>query len=442
MMNMFSFKRLGLKLVLLAVIAMMGLPERVHAQSAGSVFNYNANGDVLAGFRKTGVYAGSYEFVADLGNITNFLELAVGRTITITNFSPAQLTDAFTNYNNLQWSVFSCVPNSSWSTPLGTFPVDTLWFTLAETNVNTQTPAPVRRSAASQGNTDVEIYGVGLGAQAISSLLTSNADNTSSAVREPVNDSSDILSAFIADFVNPIIGDFGTGNAPLPFPVENTTTNPFVSAERCDFYQSCPATTSPRFTYTDPITGQTNGPAFVMGYFLFNPNGTMTFTRAAAVSVPTVGFTSSATNGFSPLQVVFTNTATGNITNWVWNFGDGDIITNTTGTSVTNTYTTGGDYTVTLTVSGAGGSSTTTVANYIVASPAPKITTAFANSQFVLSGTNCPVGLQYRLLSSTNLALPQAQWQPVFTNIFLNDGSFAYTNSLTNTTGFFQLVSP
>jgi hypothetical protein len=59
-----------------------------------------------------------------------------------------------------------------------------------------------------------------------------------------------------------------------------------------------------------------------------------------------------------------------------------------------------------------------------------------------LSGTNCPIGVPYRILNSTNVALPLANWQPVFTNTFLNDGSFAYTNSITNTAGFFQLVSP
>jgi PKD repeat protein len=181
-----------------------------------------------------------------------------------------------------------------------------------------------------------------------------------------------------------------------------------------------------------------------VGTFSINVNThNVTFTLGSSPSAPTISsVTSTVTNGFSPLKVVFTNTVTGSITNWVWNFGNGTIVTNTTGASVTNTYTTGGDYTVTLTVSGPGGSSTLTLANYVVASPSPKILAAFANSHFVLSGTNCPAGLQYRLLSSTNLALPLAEWQPVFTNTFLNNGSFAYTNSLTNTTGFFHLVSP
>jgi PKD repeat protein len=443
-MNMISIKRFGVKLALLAGMLGIWLPEeQADAQSSSPVFNYNEYGDVLAGFRKTGNYAGNHELVVDLGSVINFLNLSKGSTITITNLSPGQLTDAFTNYNNLQWSAFTTFPNTlPWSTSLGSFPPETLWFTLPGTNVNTQTQPPKRFSAATQGGPAEEMLGVGLGAAAISSLLASNSDNTPFLVREPTTYSSDILTEFIGDINNTAIGDFGANNTPLPFTVENVTTNPFVAAERSDFYQSCPATTSSRNIYTDPITGQTNGSDYFIGYFLLNPNGTMTFTRASGVSLPTVGFTSTVTNGFSPLSVVFTNTATGSITSWVWNFGNGDSITNATGANVTNTYTTGGDYTVTLTVYGPGGSSTLTVTNLIVASPTPKISETFVSSHFVLSGTNCPVGVQYRILNSTNVALPLANWQPVFTNTFLNNGSFAYTNSMTDTAGFFQLVSP
>ncbi len=181
-----------------------------------------------------------------------------------------------------------------------------------------------------------------------------------------------------------------------------------------------------------------------VGTFNINVNThNVTFTLASGSPAPVISSVSgTATNGFSPLKVVFTNTATGSITQWVWNFGNGTSITNTTGASVTNTYTSGGDYTVTLTVYGPGGSAIQTLANYIIASPTPKISEGFVAGKFVLSGTNCPYGVQYRILDTTNLALPPANWQPVFTNTFLSNGSFSYTNSMTNTAGFFQLVSP
>jgi PKD repeat protein len=170
---------------------------------------------------------------------------------------------------------------------------------------------------------------------------------------------------------------------------------------------------------------------------------TVGFVVGSSSPAPSAGTVSSTvTNGFYPLTVVFTNTASGSITQWVWNFGNGNIITNTTGANVTNTYAANGDYTVSLTVNGPGGSSTNILANYIVTSPVPKINTALVAGQFTLGGTNCPVGVQYRILTSTNLTLPTASWQPVVTNKFLSNGSFSYTNATTNATSFFQMVSP
>jgi PKD repeat protein len=164
----------------------------------------------------------------------------------------------------------------------------------------------------------------------------------------------------------------------------------------------------------------------------------------ASVAPPVASFTGAPTNGFAPLQVVFTNTSTGSITNWVWNFGNGTIITNTTSSNVTNTYA-AGSYTVTLTVTGAGGASTNVQTSYIVASPRPTIgNVTLSGGRLVFSGTNCPAGAQYRILTSTNVAWPLSSWIPVVTNTFLGNGSYSYTNSnsTTNPAAFFRLVSP
>jgi hypothetical protein len=61
----------------------------------------------------------------------------------------------------------------------------------------------------------------------------------------------------------------------------------------------------------------------------------------------------------------------------------------------------------------------------------------------ILSGAGGVSGVQYRILTTTNLSLPRASWSPVYTNVFMPDGSYSYTNStLTNGASFFQLVSP
>jgi PKD repeat protein len=110
---------------------------------------------------------------------------------------------------------------------------------------------------------------------------------------------------------------------------------------------------------------------------------------------------------------------------------------------VTNTYDAAGDYTVTLTVNGPGGSSIVTLADYIVTSPAPAIGAGRSGGLFTLSGANCPPGAQYRILTSTNVALPLADWTPVLTNTFTSSGTFSFTNPATTTgAGFFRLISP
>jgi PKD repeat protein len=267
-----------------------------------------------------------------------------------------------------------------------------------------------------------------------------NTNNNPYLIREPISlYPSDTLSAYIGDSLNVAQGDFGAGNNPLPFVVENTTPSPFGTAQRSDFYESVPAGS------IDPITGVAGANALYLGYFLLNPNGTETFTRAAAIPAPVISsVTSTVTNGFAPLTAVFTNTATGSITNWVWNFGNGTIITNTTGNAVTNTYTTSGTYTVTLTLNGPAGSSTSVLTSLIVASPTPKLTSlTLANDRLVLGGTNAPAGLQYRILTATNVSLPLASWTPVLTNTIQSNGAFGYTNTApTNRAAYFRLVSP
>jgi len=143
--------------------------------------------------------------------------------------------------------------------------------------------------------------------------------------------------------------------------------------------------------------------------------------------------------------VTFTDASSGSITNWVWSFGDGSaLVTNNSNISVNHVYATAGTNTVSLIVNGAGGSSTNTLANYIVVKPKPALgKPVLSGTSLILSGVNGPAGQQYRILSTTNVALPLASWTPVYTNTFNSDGSYGYTNStLVNKAGFLLLVSP
>ena len=89
------------------------------------------------------------------------------------------------------------------------------------------------------------------------------------------------------------------------------------------------------------------------------------------MSPPVASFNGGPTNGAAPLTVTFTNLS-GNATNYVWNFGDGNTISTSSSINVTDTYTNAGSYTVILTATGlAGTNSLTNTAYIVVINPPP-----------------------------------------------------------------------
>jgi PKD repeat protein len=448
-MNNNLIKNLSVKLVLLALLA---LPEIAGAQT---YFTATTTGDVDAGFRKTGSFQEAYEMVVYLGNITNFLAVPAGATVNITNYTRQQITNMCpNNLANLQWSVFSSFSGDApgvrgpLTNSFGIFPVETCWYTVPRTNVTVQTTPVGRFPQSNESNLRDAMEGANSGASTLSAnLVTTNTYNNTLVVLEPVSFQPQyLLTAYIgdssagADGHTSTYGDFG-GVTFDSFSVENTTPSPFSSPTVSDFYMNVPTESSGR-PIIDPLTGSASGSTDYIGYFTVATNGTMTFTRAATVAAPTISSVAAAvTNGFSPFQVVFGDATSGTITSYVWNFGNGTIITNTTGASVTNTYATSGNYTVTLTVYGPGGSSTKTLGSYVVASPTPKLSQFTVNgSSLVISGTNGPAGVQYRILTATNLT--SATWTAVLTNTVSSSGIYGFTNSMTKPAAYFRLVSP
>ena len=502
--------------------------------SAEAQFTYS-NADLCLGFRKTGSYQGNYECVVDIGPAAKYVALVPGTTINITAYTASQIVpDSYANFTNLSWSVTGFT--SADGQPAG-YPADTLWATVPRTPAGLPGLPAVRLDIGSLKNTMTSIWGIWNGAVYISGNLSANQDNTTTFVQEPytVNISNNrYYGYFMGSRNNPAFGDLQDNGPENPggnlINLETTTVAPFTSAVTADFFELRPTgvTTGrpPVFvSFIDPHTGLTNGVGYNMGYFTLNPNGTMTFTRAAAPvaalsgtptsgsapltvvfantstgtftnsvwnfgngtqltnntggnvtntyaangsytvslnvsgldgtnatirtnyvvvstasAVPTATLAGSPTNGFVPLTVVFTNTSTGTITNWVWNLGNGANLTNSTGANVTNTYAAAGVYPVSLIARGPGGANTNILANYIVTSPTPKLGgLTQVGGKLVFSGTNGPVGVQYRVLTSTNLAT----WTPVLTNKIPANGIYVYTNSWpTNPAAFFKLVSP
>jgi len=172
--------------------------------------------------------------------------------------------------------------------------------------------------------------------------------------------------------------------------------------------------------------------------------GNVILSIAGGVLPPTAGFSGSPTNIFVTQTVTFTDTSSGSITNWVWSFGDGGSVTNASNASVNHAYSVMGTNTVSLVVKGAGGTSTNMRVNYIVVKSKPVLgKPVLSGGNLVLSGVNGPAGQQYRILSTTNVALPLVNWTPVYTNTFNADGSYGYTNSTPGSkVDFLLLVSP
>ena len=105
----------------------------------------------------------------------------------------------------------------------------------------------------------------------------------------------------------------------------------------------------------------------------------MTATNACGESVATpvtitvtgliAAFSGTPTNGPEPVTVAFTDQSQGGPTSWSWNFGDpnasGTNKNTSTAQNPSHTYTVGGTYTVTLTVSNGTSSATVTKTGYI-----------------------------------------------------------------------------
>jgi PKD repeat protein len=172
-------------------------------------------------------------------------------------------------------------------------------------------------------------------------------------------------------------------------------------------------------------------------------NGLQLSGPGATVLPPVASFTGTPTNVFATQSVAFTDTSSGNLTNWIWSFGDGSSVTNSSG-SASHAYAAAGTYTVSLTARGPGGSNTTNIVDAVTVYARPMLgSPVLSAGSLTVSGTGGIPDAQYRILTSTNVALPLASWTPVATNTFAPDGSYSYTQSfLTNAASFFRLVTP
>ncbi len=146
-----------------------------------------------------------------------------------------------------------------------------------------------------------------------------------------------------------------SGDVPLSVSFTNLTTGD-VTGYSWDFGDGNGSSgTNPTHTYNAAGT-------YTVSLTATGPGGSDTAVCSGCITVtdpvppaPVAGFSASTSGGEAPLDVSFTNTSTGDITGYSWDFGDGS---SSSAINPTHTYTAAGSYDVSLTVVGSGGSDT------------------------------------------------------------------------------------
>jgi PKD repeat protein len=222
----------------------------------------------------------------------------------------------------------------------------------------------------------------GLGTPVIRDGATPNVNNVTSTkqtvnsrtglVVMASNDSSsgNYWHAYKSIQGEPPVADFSasptSGSAPLAVSFSDSSTgNP--TSWSWDFGDGTSSTAqNPTHIYAIPGS-------YTVSLTATNAGGSDTKTLTDYITVsapasPTADFSASPTSGNAPLAVSFSDSSTGNPTDWSWDFGDGST---STARNPSHTYTTPGSYTVSLTASNLTGSDTETRVDYITVTQAP-----------------------------------------------------------------------
>ena len=151
----------------------------------------------------------------------------------------------------------------------------------------------------------------------------------------------------------------------------------------------------------------------IIGTFTSNGGVSTNVVTGTGAIAATANFTGSPTAGLAPLNVTFSDTSTGTITNRFWSFGDGGT-TNTTTTNVVYQYAGAGTFTVNLTVFGPLGTNTLQRSNYIT------VTNLAPSAAFTGTPTNGAAPLNVTFTDASTGSI---------TNRFWNFGDSVTTNT-------------
>jgi PKD repeat protein len=196
------------------------------------------------------------------------------------------------------------------------------------------------------------------------------------------------IPAPVADFeATPL-----TGTEPLEVTFTDLTTGD-VSAWSWDFGDGTQSTDQ------NPVHTYATYGVYTVSLTATGPGGDNTNTKTDYITVvaipPVADFEATPITGNAPLFVSFNSLSTGEIYNWIWDLGNGG---EASGENVFFTYNDPGYYTITLTVTGPGGTDVMTKTDYIEVFPAnPPVvdfsaTPTFGEAPLQVTFTNLTTG--------------------------------------------------
>ena len=244
------------KLLNLGAVALFLAGWSARAQTINNTY---ADGDLILAFSKVGA---ANDVEVDLGNLaslTNAARLA-GGTVQISAYDPAsQVVGIFGSVNSLSFSVFGIQNNASNSVA-----ANTSYLSAQRAGANPRTP-PNDLTPSGQNllkSTELGILGLdGFGGYQINGLLPWSASNPT----DPINNNTNVAvisQANVSSYTS-LAGSFN--GAPSGFPA-NTTSATFSTGGKStisDFFEFDPVGTSHKAVY--------------VGFFTFNPDGTLNF---------------------------------------------------------------------------------------------------------------------------------------------------------------------
>jgi PKD repeat protein len=343
--------------------------------------SYRSNGTSQGSGSATELYTGTQVTGIDVGFVTHFLIPPLnGASITDAELSLTVTGNALTETNaNIYLEIYGARSTSAGTGPVpedytnATTKLVSNWLQLNTDTANgtyTASSSELTAWLAAQAGTNGNMYvfltakpnTAPTGAYKLLTFASGNATADLPQLTISTNGAPTLTSYFTA---TP-----DSGWAPLTVSFDDASIGD-ITNRYWDFGDG--TTTNTTLTTLDHTYASTG--TYTVALTVSGPLGSDTSTQTDLISVrapvaPVASFSADPVSGWTPLTVSFIDTSTGDITNRYWDFGDGST-TNTTASSLQHTYTSTGNFTVSLTTQGPVGSDTDTQTDLIAASYFP-----------------------------------------------------------------------